>query len=50
MHPRRVAVPPPDGSLGTPSDRTFRIRKAGTRCRTRTCDKGIKSPLLYQLS
>jgi hypothetical protein len=24
------------------SDRPVRIRKAGTRCRTRTCDKGIK--------
>ena len=24
--------------------------KAGTRYRTRTCDQGIKSPLLYQLS
>jgi hypothetical protein len=26
------------------------LEDAGTRYRTRTCDQGIKSPLLYQLS
>lgn len=26
------------------------VEEPGTRYRTRTCDQGIKSPLLYQLS
>ena len=38
------------GEAFPPLNHTVLNSKFGTRCRTRTCDQGIKSPLLYQLS
>src|SRR5665213_3101158 len=40
----RPAVP------GCADSARFSVRQSGTRYRGRTCDLGIKSPLLYQLS
>jgi integrase len=45
-----LALNNPSGTPGDQPERPEIVEDAGTRYRTRTCDQGIKSPLLYQLS